>query len=296
MRACVIFNPAAKGDKARRFLNHLDDVASQCVVMPTTCAGDARRLACQAVGEGFDTVIAAGGDGTVNEVLNGITDSPGGFDQARLAVLPLGTVNVFARELGIPLRADRAWKVIVANRETLIDLPRADFFHRGEGVRRYFAQLAGAGLDALAVEKVNWALKKRVGPLAYVWAGLQALHSEPSRMTIRTGDRTITGGLVLVGNGGFYGGSYRVFPEADLRDGQLEVRVFPKVDWLTLARCGPQVLMLGTLPESRAISMRGERVEVTSEDRTPVELDGELAGVLPVTFSVEPGRLRVLSP
>ncbi len=114
MPICVIFNPAARGDKARRFRRQLDDNGAQCTLKATTAPGDARRLATDAVVEGFDLIVAAGGDGTVNEVLNGIGDAPDGFIRARLGVLPLGTVNVFARELKIPLKVDRAWKIVAA--------------------------------------------------------------------------------------------------------------------------------------------------------------------------------------
>lgn len=296
MRSCVIFNPAAKGDKARRFRQHLETVAGECAIKPTTCAGDARRLARQAVEEGFQTVIAAGGDGTVNEVLNGLGDAQNGFDRARLAVLPLGTVNVFARELAMPLRVEKAWQAILSGGEITIDLPWAEYQTTAGKVRRYFAQLAGAGLDATAVEMVEWPLKKRIGPLAYVWAGLKAMTAPMSKINVRVGDQNLSGELVLLGNGKFYGGSYRVFPDAELCDGNLEVRVFPKVNWLTLARCGPQMLLNGTLPDSSALSTSGSVVQVSSEARTPVEIDGELAGVLPATFSLEPARLRVVVP
>ena len=93
MRACVIFNPTAKGDKARHFRQHLDEFAAKSTLMLTKCAGDARRLGTEAVKEGFDTIVAAGGDGTINEVLNGIANTPDGLDCARLGVLPLGTVK-----------------------------------------------------------------------------------------------------------------------------------------------------------------------------------------------------------
>ena len=110
----MIFNPAARGEKARRFRRQLDVVGVDCAFKATTAPGDARRLAAEAVRDGFDLIAAAGGDGTVNEVLNGIGDAPDGFARARLGVLPLGTVNVFARELKIPLRIERAWEVLQA--------------------------------------------------------------------------------------------------------------------------------------------------------------------------------------
>lgn len=296
MLSCVIFNPVAKGDKARRFRRHLDEFAAHCTVKPTACAGDARRLAAEAVREGCRTVIAAGGDGTVNEVLNGIGDVPEGFERTRLAVLPLGTVNVFARELALPLDVERAWQTIVAGAETLIDLPCAEYVLKGGTTRRYFAQLGGAGLDARAVELVHWPLKKKIGPLAYVWAGLQALLSPASRIKVTADGQSLVGELVLIGNGKFYGGNYRVFPKADLRDGLLDVRVFPKVNWFTLARCGPQLVLTGSIPDASATQVCGKTIRLESEGRTPVEIDGELAGVLPATFSIEPLRLRVVAP
>src|SRR5580692_8939555 len=99
LRICVIFNPAARGNKARRFRRHLDEMAQQSVFKATTAPGDAQKYAATAVTDGFDVIVAAGGDGTVNEVLNGIGEVPDGFARVRLGVLPLGTVNVFAREL-----------------------------------------------------------------------------------------------------------------------------------------------------------------------------------------------------
>src|SRR5256885_14798115 len=151
MRTCVIFNPVARGDKARGFQSHLNQIAREAALKPTTCAGDARRLAKEAVNEGFETVVAAGGDGTLNEVLNGIADADG-FKRARLGVLPLGTVNVFAKELKLPQNFAGAWEVIQRGREMLIDAPWANYICEGQAQRRYFAQMAGAGLDSRAVE------------------------------------------------------------------------------------------------------------------------------------------------
>ena len=102
MRTCVIFNPAARGNKARHFRRWLDSVAAQCTLKPTAGPGDAQLLATQAVSENFELIVAAGGDGTVNEVLERHRRRAGRICRARLGVLPLGTVNVFAKELKIP--------------------------------------------------------------------------------------------------------------------------------------------------------------------------------------------------
>ena len=296
MRTCVIFNPAARGEKARHFRRHLEALGNQATLKLTAAAGDARRLAEEAVNEGFDIVVAAGGDGTLNEVLNGLGDAPEGFERARLGLLPLGTVNVFARELGLPVRLEAAWEAIQQGKETRIDLPCVD--HEADGLRqrRYFAQLAGAGLDARAIELVHWPLKKRIGPLAYVVAGLKALMGAQSKITVTGGGRSEMGELVLIGNGRLYGGQYRIFPGADLRDGRLDVCVFPRVNWLTLARCGPALLLQGRPPASLVRAFQAESLTLTSPVPTPLEADGELLGRLPATFSVQRSRLRVIVP
>jgi YegS/Rv2252/BmrU family lipid kinase len=296
VRTCVIFNPTAKGEKANRFRRHLDEIGSQCTLKLTTGPEDARRLATEAVREGYEVVVAAGGDGTVNEVLNGLGDAPNGFERARLGVLPLGTVNVFARELAIPMNLRSAWKVIREGRETQIDLPGVEYTVNGSKRRRLFAQMAGAGLDARAVELVQWEMKKKVGPWAYVLAGLHALQRSPSNITAAVGDGVGTGALVLLGNGRLYGGPFRVFPQADLRDGLLEVCVFPRVNWMTVMRCGSSLLLRGRLPASVAKCFRGPSVTLTSPLQTPLEVDGELTGHLPARFSVERSRLRVVVP
>ncbi|EEF61593.1 diacylglycerol/lipid kinase family protein [Pedosphaera parvula] len=297
MRTCVIFNPTAKGDKARRFRRNLDRIGAECTLKQTTHAGAARTLAAEAVQEGFNIIVAAGGDGTVNEVLNGIGDAPDGFKRACLGVFPLGTVNVFAKELGLPTEISQAWEIIKAGQETTIDLPAVKFAGAGGASEsRYFAQLAGAGLDARAIELVDWQLKKKLGPLAYVWAGMMALRGKPAQITVTNGTSSATGALVLVGNGRFYGGRYRVFPEADLQDGQLEVVVFPRANWLTLARCSGMFLAGQALPASVAKSFKAHTLTLTSTSPTPLEVDGDNIGHLPAVMSIQRQALRVVVP
>src|SRR5687767_5817508 len=117
VRTCVIFNPTAKGDKARNFRKQLGEFATDAEMRPTTHPGAAREMAKAAVEEGFETIVAAGGDGTLNEVVNGIGDAERGFQRSRFGVIPLGTVNVFALELGMPFALKKAWDVIRAGKE-----------------------------------------------------------------------------------------------------------------------------------------------------------------------------------
>lgn len=295
MRACIIFNPSARGDKARHFLRHVRDFSGDAVLKPTDAAGHGRALAAQAVEEGFDTLVAAGGDGTVNEVLNGISDAPDGFARARLAVLPLGTVNVFARELALPLKLAPAWQAIRAGRGRAVDLPSAEFTTGGKPRRRYFAQMAGAGLDSRAIELVDWEHKKRVAQLAYVIAGIRALRGPLPEVGCEcaTGD-SASGRQVLIGNGRFYGGPLPVFHRARLDDGLLDVCVFPRATVGTVLRYAAGYITRRVFPPRDMSYFQAASLTLTSTARTSFQLEGDVAGELPVTFRVVPGALRVI--
>ncbi len=296
MRICVIFNPMAKGSKARRFRAGLDKIGGQAVLKMTRSAGDARTLAAEAVGGGFDCIVAAGGDGTLNEVLNGIGGAPQGLESVAVGVLPLGTVNVFARELGIPPSLEGAWKVILSGRQKSLDLASAETGLAHDRKVQWFAQLAGAGLDARSIQLLDWELKKRIGPLSYVVAGLKALREAKAKIIVTGADERLEGELVLVGNGSLYGGNFKTFETAAMDDGLLDVCVFPKVDFGVLARCGGPLLLAGRLPESQVRRMKAAEFTLTSDSECAFELDGELAGQLPVKFAVARRRLRVMVP
>jgi YegS/Rv2252/BmrU family lipid kinase len=274
----------------------LAGIADECDLKHTAAPGDARRLAAAAVAGGADTVFAAGGDGTLNEVLNGMGDVEGGFERARLGVLPLGTINVFARELGLPMNPAAAWSALRNGNERRVDLPCVETGELESRRRTYFAQLAGAGLDARAIQLVDDSLKQRIGPFAYIVAGLQAMREKHATLTVSDGAHTAKGQLVLIGNGRFYGGSYRIFPEAELADGRLDVCVFPRVDWPTLIRCGLTLLIAARLPGNAAVRLRAGSFTLVGQSSARFEVDGELGGPLPARFSVQPGALRVLVP
>lgn len=296
MRACVIFNPSARGQKAQKLSGLLHSFAQDCQCKPTTAAGEARLFAAQAIREGFDTVVAAGGDGTLNEVLNGIGDVPDGFAKVRLGVLPLGTINVFARELRIPLEPKRAWETILQGNEISIDLPRVEFQCGGKTVFRYFAQLAGAGLDSNAVAMVNWELKKKIGPFAYVVAGLKTLRLPQPKITVSSAAGSVTGELAMVGNGRFYGGNFRLFSKAGMRDGLLDLCVFPKANWPTLFRAGIGLMTKNLHRVCETKELQSNAFTLTADRPTFLQLDGENVGELPAKFSIQPKALRVVVP
>jgi diacylglycerol kinase (ATP) len=291
---CVIFNPAARGEKAGRELRLLRALGAGCVFRPTESAGSAALLASEAAAEGFTTVVAAGGDGTVNEVVNGLAEDPENFQRVRLGVLPLGSTNVFALDLGIPCQFEAAWKIIQEGRERRIDLPLARFEINGVKQRRYFAQLAGAGLDAIALTLVKWKWKRRHPFMAYLLAGAQAMGQPKCLVNARFPRETTCGQFVLLGNGRFYGGRLPLFPRASYDDGLLDVCVFPRMNWLTLIRYGLGFLSARLLWRREVFF---QTPEVTLESTAPVlfQLDGEVAGRLPVHFTLSPRLLRVIA-
>lgn len=286
----VIFNPAARGEKTRRVRKFLETKAGHSVSLaPTQRAGEARSLAAGAVKEGYRVVIAAGGDGTINEVVNGI-----GTSGVALGVLPLGTVNVFAKELCLPGKLEAAWQVIETGETRTIDLACAE----AAAATRYFVQLAGVGFDAQAVRDASWELKKKIGPLSYVWAGIKTLGATPAQVQVSvngSGSRA-TGAAVLVGNGRYYGGRFTLFPKARMDDGLLDVCVFENCGYLDVLRYGQGVLRGVHLDLGGVEYFQAERLVCKASRATPFELDGEDAGDAPVTFSIVPRALRVIVP
>lgn len=296
VKTCIIFNPAARGEKARRFRQQLDGLASRAVLKPSLAAGGARALAAEAARDGFELIVAAGGDGTINEVVNGIGDVPDAFTRVRLGVLPLGTMNVLARELGIPSNLAAASNALHSGREVVIDLPQVDLHVGGKPATRLFTQMAGFGLDARAVELVSWPLKKRIGPFAYVLAAMQAKRERLPDLTVSDGTRSLRGKLIIIGNGHLYGGRWAVCPQASWDDGLLDVTAFPGVSWAALLR-GAGAILINRLHALGGVQfLRAPALEITSAAPVPVQVDGEYAGTVPARCTVFPRRLRIALP
>lgn len=295
-RPCLIFNPTARGTRASRLGEKLAPLLPLSALRPTTGPGSARALAAAAVREGFETVVAGGGDGTVNEVINGVGDVPDGFARVALAVLPIGTTNVFAREFRIPFEVEKAWTALANGAELRVDLPQIEWRENGEPKSRYFAQLASAGADAEAVLAVNWTLKKKIGYAAYLVAGFKVLFRHHPVVSVAANGRTVGGEQVIIGNGRFYGGSFPFFPFSDMQDGCLEVVIFPKVTCGALLRCAWGLFRgrVHTTPEN--ICLKAPLLELSSAEPVPMQIDGEPLGYLPASIRVNHRGLRVIVP
>jgi YegS/Rv2252/BmrU family lipid kinase len=281
----VILNPAAHGDRAQRQRARVEAITRGSVICPTSRSGEAETLARRAVQEGFERIVAAGGDGTIHEVVNGLAGT-----DAALGLLPMGTMNVFATELGLPTHdLDLCWNIIENGNIRFVDLPNAN--------DKYFAQLAGVGLDAQVVKETSLALKRSFGPLSYLIQAAQIAARVPPRLTIESENASIDeGSFVLVGNGRLYGGPFPFFKHAVNDDGLLDVIVFKRLGYLEIIRYLQDVLFSSEINAPEVEYFQTSRLRVTSDQPVPVELDGELVGNCPVEFGVQKRSLRVLAP
>src|SRR5947208_9415205 len=184
----IILNPAAHSERAQRKRGQVESLARDCVVCATTRTGEAELMARRGVEEGFEKIVAAGGDGTINEVVNGLAGT-----NATLGLLPIGTMNVFATELGLPVHdLERCWDIILADSTRVVDLAKAN--------QKFFVQLAGVGLDAQVVKETSNQLQRNFGPLSYLMSSAQIAARQPPRLFIQPDATPIEEGpFVLVG-------------------------------------------------------------------------------------------------
>jgi diacylglycerol kinase (ATP) len=233
-------------------------------------------------------VIAAGGDGTINEVINGLDK------EATLGILPLGTANVLARELGLPLNVERACERILLGESTRIDLGVAT---NREGVERRFACMAGIGFDAHVVRAVTPRMKRYLRGLAFALTAFKVLAKEdfPSVHVIH-GDTTYVTRFAIVANAHHYGGDLRAASDPDLlASGELEAVMIGRVSVLLRPDIFASVLARRPLDRSmRFFRAKELRAYATEDAEVPVQLDGEVWGSLPMSFRIEPQALQVI--
>lgn len=292
MRATVICNPRAGKRNANGDLNAalkiLEDGGWSLEICYTAGPGDAGRIAGEAVRAGQEAVLVAGGDGTINETIQALAGS-----ETVLGYLPYGTVNVWARELGIPLDPEGAARALLDGRIETVDLGRA-----GD---RYFLLMASIGFDAEVVRRAQRVerYKQRFGVLPYVVSGLSAMPF------YRGGDielrydgviRRVQALMLVVGNTKLYGGRFQLTPNAVANDGWLDLCIVKGRGGLSLMRQSLPILLSGSVSRADVETLRVRELTVDVAGPLALQLDGELAGSTPVRFRVVPRALRVIVP
>lgn len=293
--ALIVNEHAGRGRVARQLpaiVDALRDRDIEPTVLPTMGPLDATRLAQVAAHDGHTTVVAVGGDGTVNEVVNGLMEAPS--PRPALGVVAAGSGCDFARSFGLPKRFDGELRGIVGA-TVPIDVGRIECVGPDGPIVRHFVNVAEAGMAA-ATAGLAARLPRWVGRTRYLLAFWPTLASyRPTEMEVTVGDDAHRGMAhnALVANGRYFGGGMHISPHSDPSDGRLDVQVSvgPKRQALTLI---PRIYRGTHLPNHRIVQFAGERVTIDSATPIPVEADGEPVGSTPARFTVVAGALDLV--
>ena len=304
----VILNPYAGRGSGGRAKAQLDQALAQAGVtfdlVETNGVGHAIELARQARQDGYATIVAVGGDGTVSEVMNGIAlATPADEVVGKLGVIPLGTGNDFTDMLGVPRDLDHAARRIAAGQTRRIDLGYATVQTGDQIQQRYFDNNLGAGFEAW-VTLESYKIKRLSGPLLYVAAALRALNSyQPPHIELewetaggeigRRSEKTL---LVSVGNSRRTGGGFYLTPNAQIDDGVLDVALADAMSFLRTLFLLPRALMGKHTTDAAVTMLRCHRLQLTCDEGLPVHLDGEVIAKQAnrIEICIQPGRLEVI--
>lgn len=293
MSTYIIVNPNAGSVADLETLEAALGRLPETEVCRTEAAGDAERLAREAVRGGADLVVAAGGDGTLNEVVNGLSED---FDKARLALLPLGTGNDFARSIGVPDDLEGALAVLESGHVRSVDVARASIGASGD-TGRYFINMSAGGFSGEVSERAGEA-KERWGPLAYMRAAIGALPELKGFLTTITLNGAETLRLetynIVVCNGRYVASGIPAAPTAILDDGLLDVLIAPMTTIPQLAGLIPLVLLGMHVDSDLLLFRRATRVEIECDPPMAFNVDGELIGEGTASFDILPRALQVI--
>lgn len=298
MNSLLIVNPTAGQGRPQEVLDALRAALAPLLgdVRVTEGPGDAERFARDAAGGGYDAVLVAGGDGTVNEVINGLmAGRVSGGASLPLGLVPLGTQNVLAHELGL------AGGGLLAASE-IIRLGRTRAIDVGVAGGRCFALMAGFGFDAQVIREVLRPVKKMIGPAAYVFASFGALakcRSTAIRLSLDGEEVRAEAYLLVIANAASY--AYRqikLAPFAALDDGWLDVCVFERAPTDRVGFAGQMMAVLARrhLRDPRVRYYRAKRIGLVSDPPIQGQIDGETFGGTPLEITLLPRALPVFVP
>src|SRR5208282_2935355 len=301
--ALLIHNPNAGngGNARRRLIEQARRILSaggiEAELAETTAPGHATEIAQQAARDGRQLVITCGGDGTLNEVVNGLANFSNGH-RIPLALLPGGTANILAKELDLPWDIPRAAQRLVEGEVREIALGLAAPLEQPEQ-KRFFLSVSGAGPDGMIVYSVDLGLKARVGILAYWWQGArEVLRYTFPRFRVRAGERQLEATLVVVGRTKNYGGPFKITDQADLFEDRFEVMALTTQSGFRYLSYLPTLWMGNLRKEDGVHFWKAETLVCEPLDANPVyaQVDGEPLARLPVEFSIVPRALKLLVP
>jgi diacylglycerol kinase (ATP) len=288
----LIGNPAARKASLTKFeaaSSFLKKMGFDIKLLLTQKSGDATLLARAAVREKPYAVIAAGGDGTVNEVINGMVAS-----DVPLAVLPLGTTNVLAKELGIPENISGALSIAASRKPRTICLGKVELNPDTDTAYvRYFCLMAGIGFDGQAVHDVNEAIKKKSGKAAYILSGVKTLlRYAPNQLFYHIDGKEYAGFSSITGKASRYGGHFRITPDAELSAPTLFTCIFQGNRRVDLLRYVFRIVTGNLMGERDIVYLQSDSVEVLG--RAHIQIDGDYLGVTPAKITVVKDSLKII--
>ncbi|WP_088005756.1 diacylglycerol kinase [Indiicoccus explosivorum] len=292
-RARIIYNPTSGREIFRRHLpevlERMERAGYETSCHATTGPGDAIRAAKIAVQREFDTVIAVGGDGTLNEVVAGVSESE---RRPKIGLIPMGTTNDFARAVHIPRDIDKAIDIITAGKTIPVDV----------GVmngNRYFINIAGGGRLTELTYEVPSKLKTVLGQMAYYLKGIEMLPSiRPSNVRIEYDGNVMEGSVMmfLVGLTNSVGGFEKLAPDASINDGKFTLLILRDVNIAEFIRLATLALRGEHLSDPNVLYVKASTIAITSEERVVLNLDGEYGGALPAVFENLARHIDVFVP
>jgi diacylglycerol kinase (ATP) len=291
VKTCIICNPRAGHVDDRNSIREKLERFPSATVSFTAEAGDAARLAREAIAQGYEIVIAAGGDGTLNEVINGVAPQA---ERVQVGLVPLGTGNDFARMLGLPASIDDCIDVLRAGHARPTDLVRVT-----SDCVRYFINVSAGGFSGMVDEKMTPEIKQSWGPFAYLRCAAEALPElRAYRTEIRLDDAEELGldlYNVVIANGRYVAGGTLIAPEALIDDGLLDIVLIPHNSVGDIALVAAQIIVGSHLTSQGVVFRRASKVAVHSTPGMWFNVDGELVGNEPATFEIMPRALQFLA-
>lgn len=300
LHAKIIINPVAGANSTRRKWSRIRQLLKHVGLSfdyeYTEGVGHAMELARAAASDGYRYLVAVGGDGTVNEVANGILSSTNATSTA-LGVVSTGTGSDFVRSVGIPRDYTSACSFLTSSLRLLIDVGVVEYQRQGQTLTRFFVNAAGIGFDAAVVEATERLPKYFGGTIPYLAGLVRTLFGYHNKSVIlRIGDKVESGRIlsVVVANGRYVGGGMRMAPEAELGDKLLDVVVVGDIGKFELLKALPTVYNGTHINHPKVRMEKASRIYVESSEPLLVHADGELLGEGPASFRIMPAALSIV--
>ncbi|RCW65791.1 diacylglycerol kinase [Saliterribacillus persicus] len=279
-RARLIYNPTSGREAFKQklpdVLQKLEQAGYETSVHATTCTGNATEAALLAVAREFDLVIAAGGDGTINEVIKGIAEQE---YRPKLGIIPVGTTNDFARALCLPKNILKAVDVIIEGEYRPLDIGKVN--------GHYFMNIAGGGKLTELTYEVPSKLKTMLGQLAYYLKGIEMLPSiRPTNVQIEYDGKWFEDEIMLflVSNTNSVGGFEKLAPDAKMDDGYFDLLILRKTNLAEFVRIASLALRGAHLEDPHIFYAKANRIKIHTDDKMQLNIDGEYGGLLPGEF------------